>query len=184
MERKAMFKTGDLVKCVVDGGHTDIKKGGRYMIGESDYDLECIRVSGLSGWWDCKWFELVLSNQQSITPTQMLLSKDANERKGTPITTGVLDYFPLAIAAVAVCSKAGNDQHHPNTPLAWDKQKSTDHADCIARHLIDRSSYDTDGILHAAKLAWRALALLQIELEKGAKVKCQGKDCKGNEWNA
>jgi hypothetical protein len=43
--------------------------------------------------------------------------------------------------------------------------KSTDHADCILRHLIDRGTVDTDGIRHSAKVAWRALALLQLELE-------------------
>lgn len=95
----------------------------------------------------------------------MLLSDDPAERKATPITSGVLDYFPLALAAVAQCSKAGNDQHNPGQPLHWAKEKSTDHADCIARHLIDRGSFDTDGIRHSAKLAWRALAQLQIELE-------------------
>ena len=95
----------------------------------------------------------------------MLLPTDPQERKGIPITTGVLDYFPLAIAEVAKCSKAGNDQHNPDQPLHWAKGKSTDHADCIPRHLIDRGTFDTDGIRHTAKLAWRALALLQIELE-------------------
>jgi hypothetical protein len=95
----------------------------------------------------------------------MLLTPDADSRKATPVTTGVLDYFPLAVAAVAQCSKAGNDQHNPGQPLHWDKTKSLDHADCIGRHLIDRGSFDTDGIRHSAKLAWRALALLQTELE-------------------
>lgn len=95
----------------------------------------------------------------------MLLPTDPQERKGIPITTGVLDYFPRAIAEVAKCSKAGNDQHNPGQPLHWAKGKSTDHADCIPRHLIDRGTFDTDGIRHSAKLAWRALALLQIELE-------------------
>lgn len=98
-------------------------------------------------------------------PKEMLLPTDPHERKGIPITTGVLDYFPLAIAEVAKCSKAGNDQHNPGQPLHWAKGKSTDHADCIPRHLIDRGAFDTDGIRHSAKLAWRALALLQIELE-------------------
>ena len=98
-------------------------------------------------------------------PKQMRLPTDAQERKGIPITTGVLDYFPLAIAEVAKCSKAGNDQHNPGQPLHWARGKSTDHADCIPRHLIDRGAFDTDGIRHSAKLAWRALALLQIELE-------------------
>lgn len=97
---------------------------------------------------------------------QMLLPTDSTERKGIPITTGVLDYFPLALAEVARVSKAGNDQHNPGEPLHWDKSKSTDHADCIARHLIDRGSRDGDGMRHSAKLAWRALALLETELEQ------------------
>jgi len=96
---------------------------------------------------------------------QMLLTTDAAARKAMPIATGVLDYFPLALAEVATLSKAGNDQHNPGQPLHWDKTKSTDHADCIVRHLIDRGARDTDGMRHSAKLAWRALALLQTELE-------------------
>lgn len=97
--------------------------------------------------------------------TDMILPSDPAARKGMPITTGVLDYFPLAIAEVAVVSKVGNDQHNPGQPLHWAKEKSTDHADCIPRHLIDRGRFDTDGMRHSAKLAWRALALLQTELE-------------------
>lgn len=95
----------------------------------------------------------------------MALPTDAAERKGLPITTGVLDYFPDAIAAVAACSKAGNDQHNPGQPLHWAREKSTDHADCIVRHLMERGTVDSDGIRHSAKLAWRALALLQVEIE-------------------
>ena len=97
----------------------------------------------------------------------MILFEDATARKNTPITTGVLDYFPKALAMVAQCSKAGNDQHNPGQPLHWDKTKSADHADCISRHLIDRRSIDTDGIPHAIKLAWRALANLETMIENG-----------------
>lgn len=100
--------------------------------------------------------------------TEMILPTDSAERKGLPITTGVLDYFSLAIAEVARVSKAGNDQHNPGQKLHWDRTKSLDHADCIARHLIDRGSRDVDGQLHSAKLCWRAMALLQTELEAAA----------------
>jgi hypothetical protein len=93
------------------------------------------------------------------------LPTDPAARKGLPIVTGVLDYFPDALAAVAACSKAGNDQHNPGQPLHWARDKSTDHADCIGRHLIERGTVDNDGVRHSAKLAWRALALLQLELE-------------------
>lgn len=95
-----------------------------------------------------------------------VLPTDPQERKDTPITTGVLDYFPDALAEVARVSKAGNDQHNPGQPLHWAKEKSTDHADCIVRHLIERGTRDSDGQRHSAKVAWRALAMLQTELEK------------------
>lgn len=85
------------------------------------------------------------------------------ERKGMPVFTGVLKYFPNALKEVSKCSQAGNDQHHPNTPLHWDMNKSTDELDALTRHLIDHSvnPVDTDGILHLTKVAWRALAGLE-----------------------
>lgn len=86
-------------------------------------------------------------------------------RKGLPLTTGVIDYFPRALIEVARISVLGNEQHNPGEPLHWAKDKSTDHADCIPRHLIDRGKLDTDGGRHTAKLAWRSLALLEMELE-------------------
>ena len=97
------------------------------------------------------------------------MTSDPKERKNLPIGTGVLDYFPDALAAVAHCSKVGNDQHNPGQPLHWDRSKSTDQSDCIIRHFIERGTVDSDGVRHSAKLAWRALALLQIEIEKETK---------------
>ena len=96
------------------------------------------------------------------------LPEDKGERKARPITTGVIDYFPAALAAVAELSKKGNDQHNPGEPLHWARNKSSDHPDCIVRHLIDRGTFDNDGIRHSAKVAWRALAMLQEELEAAA----------------
>lgn len=98
----------------------------------------------------------------------MSLPKEAAARKDVPMARGLLDYFPDALAAVAEVSRVGNEQHNPGQPLHWAKEKSTDHADCIIRHLVDRGTLDTDGQRHAAKVAWRALALLQIELDEAA----------------
>lgn len=95
----------------------------------------------------------------------------AGERKTLPITTGVLDYFPLAIAEVARISKQGNDQHNPGQPLHWARGKSSDHSDCVVRHLVERGDIDTDGMRHTAKAAWRVLALLQEEMEAEANWK-------------
>jgi hypothetical protein len=95
----------------------------------------------------------------------LILPEDSAARKRLPITTGVIDYFPRALAAVAEISRIGNEKHNPGEPLHWAKEKSTDHADCIARHLIDRGKFAADGSRESAALAWRALALLEIELE-------------------
>jgi hypothetical protein len=94
-----------------------------------------------------------------------LLPTDPKARKEEPIARGVLDYFPLALAAVANVSYVANEQHNPGEPMHWARGKSADHADCILRHLIERGTLDTDGLRHTAKVAWRALALLQEELE-------------------
>lgn len=82
-----------------------------------------------------------------------------------PLATGLLDYFPDALAAVAETSRAGNEQHNPGEALHWDRSKSSDEANSLMRHLKDRGTLDKDGIRHSAKVAWRALALLQREIE-------------------
>lgn len=116
-------------------------------------------------------FAIVSPVASPASEAAMLLPTDPAERKSIPICTGVLDYFPLALAEVARVSKAGNDQHNPGQPLHWDRTKSLDHADCIPRHLIDRFARDSDGQRHAAKMAWRSLAFLQTLLEDEAKAK-------------
>ena len=90
----------------------------------------------------------------------------AEERKQAPVYSGVLKYFPDALIEVARCSYIGNQQHHPDKPLHWDRNKSTDELDALARHLIQAGTYDTDGIRHSAKVCWRALANLQKEIER------------------
>lgn len=94
------------------------------------------------------------------------LPKDAKARKDVPMARGLLDYFPAALAAVAELSRVANEQHNPGEEIHWARTKSTDHADCIIRHLIDRGTFDNDGQRHTTKVAWRALALLQEELER------------------
>lgn len=94
------------------------------------------------------------------------LPTDAAARKALPIYSGVLKYFPDALAAIAACSKAGNDQHNPGKPLHWDRSKSGDELDALTRHLMEAGTVDGDGIAHSAKLAWRALANLQKEIER------------------
>lgn len=94
-----------------------------------------------------------------------MLPNDPLSRKHIPLATGLLDYFPDALIAVAETSFVGNEQHNPGTPLHWDRSKSRDEADALMRHFMERGKVDSDGIRHSAKCAWRALALLQKEIE-------------------
>lgn len=106
---------------------------------------------------------------------ELTLPTDAEARKGIPIVTGLLDYFPAALAEVAKVSKAGNDKHNPGEPLHWARGKSMDQADCIGRHLMERGGTDPEtGQLHSAQMAWRALALLQLELEEAGAPRARG----------
>lgn len=95
-------------------------------------------------------------------PPPELRDKDSKERKAEPIHSGVLMYFPDALAAVARISKTGNDKHNPGEPLHWARGKSMDQMDALTRHSLTRDKVDPEtGELEAAALAWRALAELQ-----------------------
>lgn len=86
-------------------------------------------------------------------------------RKALPLATGCLDYFPKALLAVAQLSQIAMDQHNPGKPLFWDRTKSKDEDNCLIRHFADRGTRDTDKVRHRVKVAWRALASLQKEME-------------------
>lgn len=97
--------------------------------------------------------------------------EESARRKGMPLFSGVLMYFPDALLAVAEHSRKANDKHNPGQPVHWAKEKSTDHADCIARHLVDIGpkwdSIDPElRSFHATAMAWRALALLQTVIDR------------------
>ncbi|MCZ2099184.1 MAG: hypothetical protein LC121_23580 [Anaerolineae bacterium] len=113
-----------------------------------------------------------------VSAPDMTLPADSAERKEYPIYSGVLRYFPAALAGVARHSKLGNDKHNPGEPLHHARGKSMDHEDCILRHLVDLSDllarrermvFTHRGeremaeqiLTEANALAWRALALAQ-----------------------
>lgn len=92
------------------------------------------------------------------------------------ITTGVVDYFPNALAAIGRWSAYNNTKYPPAVPSRdgsprWSFDVSTDHADAISSHLAQRGTADEEtGFSHSVPLAWRALALLESELvNAGAK---------------
>ena len=103
--------------------------------------------------------------------TGVKLPTDPKERKKIPIFSGVMKYFPDALTEVAKVSWAGNEQHNPGQALHWARGKSMDHSDTMLRHFVERGTLDTNGVRHSAKMVWRALAILQMELEaEGAPV--------------
>jgi len=99
----------------------------------------------------------------------MSLPTDSAERKKLPLATGCFDYFPDALAAVAELSFLGNEKHNPGEPLHWSRGKSNDHPDCLLRHFLERGTLDASWapkeIRHSTQVAWRALAILQLEIE-------------------
>jgi hypothetical protein len=104
---------------------------------------------------------------RALTPVapKRFMPGESAARKTVPMMSGLLDYFPDALACIAEVSFLGNQKHNPGQPLHWARGKSMDHADCIIRHLLERGSLDPAGVRHTAQAAWRALALLQEELE-------------------
>jgi len=91
------------------------------------------------------------------TEDKAILPEDAQSRKEIPLYSGLMQYFPRALCAVAHQSYLGNQQHHPDKPLHWDRSKSSDEEDALLRHMVDKEW---------VQVAWRALARLEKELEK------------------
>jgi hypothetical protein len=114
-------------------------------------------------------FEKQLAVNDGVAGT----GKPVDPRKTMPLATGCLDYFPDALTAVAMLSYWGNAKHNPGEPLHDARGKSGDDADALLRHLKDRGTWDemilADGtkveVRHSAAAAWRALRLLQREIE-------------------
>ncbi len=105
-------------------------------------------------------------------PLKTTLPTDSSERKNYPLFRGLFRYFPAALAGVARTSKVGNDKHNPDQELHHARGKSTDHGDCILRHLMDltdllaardRGEEVSDDQIkdEVNSMTWRALALSQ-----------------------
>lgn len=126
-----------------------------------------------------EWKDAALAQLESDAVQQrMTLPADSAARKNVPVLSGCINYFPAALAGVAKHSKAGNDKHNPGEELHHARGKSSDHGDCIVRHLMDIQDYlavlDRKHVStctpedvrlrildEANALCWRALALSQ-----------------------
>lgn len=163
------FKVGDCVRYKSDGevvpviailGPSRIRVQTRkYGVCTEDQD-------------DLELIEPALTDHRNVLPT------DQDTRNSMPMADGLLDYFPNALAAVSQLSKVANEQHNPGEPIHWARNKSTDHRNKIIKHLIDAGGIDTDRQRHSAKVAWRALALLEDELIAAGAV--PGRNAKGS----
>lgn len=129
--------------------------------------------------YDTYWHGPSESRPQAET-SGMTLPLDSEERKQYPLYRGCLKYFPAALAGVAKTSKLGNDKHNPGQELHHARGKSSDHGDCIIRHLMDvsdllaRPNATLDQVeatreqvlLEVNQMVWRALAFSQELHEK------------------
>ena len=126
-------------------------------------------MNSLDKYMEDEWNSHVAENMGVMISDYMdTKSKDVSEaqkRKDTPVFSGVLAYFPDAINELARCSFAGQQQHAPDEPLQWHRDKSGDELDALTRHLLQSGTMDTDGVRHSTKVLWRAAANLQKELE-------------------
>lgn len=121
-------------------------------------------------------FEETLERETAIQEAReaqaTTLPVDSEERKNYPMLSGCLKYFPAALAGVAKTSKLGNDKHNPGQEMHHARGKSTDHGDCIIRHMTDTEDLlamqrrglpitKEQILLEVNQLAWRALAYSQ-----------------------
>jgi len=124
------------------------------------------------GWFNPSALEVIDPPAKQATLVQ---ESPSQARKNKPVVRGALDYFPAALLAVAELSRLGNEKHNPGEEMHHARGKSSDHADCLVRHLMERGTVDPEsGLSHTVAVAWRALALLQEELEAAGAPKARG----------
>lgn len=161
-----MLKFGDEVKYV--GSYFSLPD--EYRIGfVTEVNETCYQVNFGGAYYTCYEHELKVVKRVELKNQPTTLPTDSNERKNIPLYSGPLKYFPAALMGVAKVCKVGNDKHNPGKPLQHSRGKSSDHEDCILRHLVDLSENggrDENGIPQVDYIAWRALALAQVWHEK------------------
>ncbi len=86
-----------------------------------------------------------------------------------PVYRGAVSYFPRALSAVATVSEFGSRKY------AWKGWEHVEdgfnrYSDALCRHLTDEgkgeeTAHDS-GLLHAAHIAWNALARLELLIKE------------------
>src|SRR5438034_6047571 len=105
------------------------------------------------------------------------------DKDKAPAYQGVLAYFPRALKAVAFVSNAGARKYSDGQyPTQWREVPNgiNRYSDAMARHIFlegEGEVHDPEtGMLHAAQVAWNALARLELYLidqEKSAESKVE-----------
>ena len=113
-------------------------------------------------------------------------------RKDEPLFTGAILPFAGALRGVARLAKRANEKHNPGQPMHWSRENSNDHADCMARHLVDAFQEQAvspcgaiigvaldpeTNLPHAYNEVWRALAHAQLVSEWLARQAKQVAEC-------
>lgn len=89
------------------------------------------------------------------------LPNDSAERKELPLFKVLFETYPAAMVALTRAAVAGNNKHNPGQELHHSRNKSNDHEDCIARHLMEG---DYEAILV------RSAMLVQVAWEREGKA--------------
>ena len=96
-----------------------------------------------------------------------MLPEDAKTRKSFPVFEGWFNYFPSAHLLASHISWLGQQQHGPDQPLQWNREKSPDQLDACIRHLIEARN-ESDPKARAklyAQAFWRLGAQTQVAIE-------------------
>jgi len=112
-----------------------------------------------------------MTTKEFTNDSQDKIAKGAIKYDGgkSPVYRGAISYFPRASREVAAISGFGASKY------AWKGWESVDdginrYSDAMVRHLIaEGSGEDVDpdsGLLHAAHVAWGALARLELILRE------------------
>jgi Domain of unknown function (DUF5664) len=88
-----------------------------------------------------------------------------------PVVQGFMQYFPRAIEAVTLVSKYGTTKYNKGRfPTSWKQVPDgfNRYTDALGRHMVEEHKGNTycheSGLLHAAQVAWNAMARLELLL--------------------
>lgn len=167
----SLAKVGDVVVRTHEAYYR-VGLGCEGIVEEVNQHCYRVKIEGerhLHSWWHdyCAPAPIAAVNAETDTLNDGArfpspLPNDSAARKEYPLFDVLFGQFPAAVTALAHHSYNGNQKHNPGQPIQHARNKSTDHQNCILRHLME-GDYEA--------VVWRSMALLQEKLEEeGAPV--------------